>query len=410
MAMPTGLWSRTRAAAPRRTGTRAGATCRAVQLQPGPELHRGRRDAQVARVRLLQLHDGWRECGSCNCMTEWNYDGDADGVMESYEGCSATADWDQSWCYVQGGSNCNQALNSTVAGETRKWRECGSCNCMTEWNYDGDADGVMESYEGCSATADWDQSWCYVQGGSNCNQAVDSTVAGETRKWRECGSCNCMTEWNYDGDADGVMESYEGCSATADWDQSWCYVQGGSNCNQALNSTVAGETRKWRECGSCNCMTEWNYDGDADGVMESYEGCSATADWDQSWCYVQGGSNCNQALNSTVAGETRKWRECGSCNCMTEWNYDGDADGVMESYEGCSATADWNQSWCYVQGGSNCNQALDSTVSGETRKWLECTPSTPSPTPAPDIESASGVGEPTMTAAIIAVILSTACA
>ncbi|CAK0856911.1 unnamed protein product, partial [Prorocentrum cordatum] len=128
MAMPTGLWSRTRAAAPRRTGTRAGATCRTRK---------------------------WRECGSCNCMTEWNYDGDADGVMESYEGCSATADWDQSWCYVQGGSNCNQALNSTVAGETRKWRECGSCNCMTEWNYDGDADGVMESYEGCSATADW---------------------------------------------------------------------------------------------------------------------------------------------------------------------------------------------------------------------------------------------------------------
>ncbi|CAK0789902.1 unnamed protein product [Prorocentrum cordatum] len=155
---------------------------------------------------------------------------------------------------------------------------------------------------------------------------------------------------------------------------------------------------------------EWNYDGDADGVMESYEGCSATADWNQSWCYVQGGSNCDQALDSTVASETRKWRECGSCNCMTEWNYDGDADGVMESYEGCSATADWNQTWCYVQGGSNCNQALDSTVAGETRKWLECTPSTPSPTPAPDIESASGVGEPTMTAAIIAVILSTACA
>ncbi|CAK0899183.1 unnamed protein product [Prorocentrum cordatum] len=75
-----------------------------------------------------------------------------------------------------------------------------------------------------------------------------------------------------------------------------------------------------------------------------------------------------------------------------------------------NATADWNQTWCYVQGGSNCDQALDSTVAGETRKWLECSPSTPSPTPAPDIESASGVGEPTMTAAIIAVILSTACA
>merc|ERR1719293_382477 len=109
---------------------------------------------------------------------------------------------------------------------------------MTEWNYDGDADGVFESYEGCSATADWDQTWCYVQGGTNCNQYQDSTVAGETRKWRECGSCNCMTEWNYDGDADGAFESYEGCSATADWDQTWCYVQGGSNCNQYQNSTV----------------------------------------------------------------------------------------------------------------------------------------------------------------------------
>ncbi|CAK0789903.1 unnamed protein product [Prorocentrum cordatum] len=126
---------------------------------------------------------------------------------------------------------------------------------------------------------------------------------------------------------------------------------------------------------------------------------------------------------------------CGSCNCMTEWNYDGDGDGVMEAYEGCSATADWDQSWCYVQVRLlqlhdgvelrwRCRRgygvvrglqrhgrlALDSTVAGETRKWLECTPSTPSPTPAPDIESASGVGEPTMTAAIIAVILSTACA
>ncbi|CAK0817928.1 unnamed protein product, partial [Prorocentrum cordatum] len=177
-----------------------------------------------------------------------------------------------------GGSNCNQALNSTVVGETRKWRECGSCDRMTEWNYDGDADGVMELYEGCNA----------------------GPFGTRTRKWRECGSCNCMTEWCYVGDADGVMESYEGCSATADWDQSWCYVQGGSNCNQYLRSTVVGETRNWCECGSGNGMTEWNYDGDADWVMESYVGCNATADRDQSWRYVQGGSTCKQYLNTTV--------------------------------------------------------------------------------------------------------------
>eukprot|EP00959_Pyramimonas_sp_CCMP1952_P426753 8937986-Pyramimonas_sp.AAC.1 len=52
------------------------------------------------------------------------------------------------------------------------------------------------------------------------SQALDSTLVGETRKWREFGSCNGTTEWNYDGNAVGGMESYEGCSATANWDQS----------------------------------------------------------------------------------------------------------------------------------------------------------------------------------------------
>ncbi|CAK0789901.1 unnamed protein product [Prorocentrum cordatum] len=172
--------------------------------------------------------------------------------MESYEGCSATADWDQSWCYVQGGSNCNQYLNSTVAGETRKWRECGSCNCMTEWNYDGDGDGVMEAYEGCSATADWDQSWCYVQ--VRLLQLHD----GVELRWR-CrrgyGGVRGLQRHSGLG-PELVLRAGRFQFATADWDQSWCYVQGGSNCNQALDSTVAGETRKWRECGSCNCMTE----------------------------------------------------------------------------------------------------------------------------------------------------------
>jgi len=144
-----------------------------------------------------------------------------------------------------------------------------------------------------------------------------------------------VTEWNYDGDADGVFESYEGCSATADWSQTWCYVQGGTNCNQYQNSSVAGETRTWRECGSCNCMMEWNYDGDADDVFESYEGCTATADWSHTWCYVQGGANCNQYQNSSVAGETRKWRECGSCNCMTEWTLDEGGHPAVHSVRSC---------------------------------------------------------------------------
>merc|ERR1712224_510874 len=111
-------------------------------------------------------------------------------------------------------------------------------------------------------------------------------------------------------------------------------------------------------------------------------------------------------------GETRKWRECGSCNCMTEWNYDGDADGVFESYEGCSATADWDQTWCYVQGGTNCDQYQDSTVAGETRKWRECNPTDEDDgnDDEDDDGDVSGAGEPTMSAAIIAVIIVAACA
>ncbi|CAK0801549.1 unnamed protein product [Prorocentrum cordatum] len=311
--MPTGLWSLRGLQRHDRLGPELG------YVQGGSTCNQAPGSTVVGETRK------WRERGSCDCMTEWNYDGDADGVMESCEGCN-----------------------------TRKWRECGSCNCVTEWNYVGDADGAMESHEGCSATADWDQSWRYVQGASKCNQYLSPTVVGETRKWCECGSGNCRTEWNYDGVAAGVMKSYVGCSATADGDQGWCYVQGGSKCKQYLSPTVVGET-------------EWNCDGVAAGVMESYEGCSAAADWDQSWCYVQGCSNCNQALDSSVVGKTRKWRECGSRNCMTEWNCDGDADGVLESYEGCSAAADLDQSWCYAQGISNWNQALGSTVVDETR-------------------------------------------
>ncbi|CAK0796327.1 unnamed protein product, partial [Prorocentrum cordatum] len=89
---------------------------------------------------------------------------------------------------TRAGATC-RAVPSAMDGETRKWREFGSCSCMMEWNYDGDADGVMESYEGCSATADWDQSWRYAQGGSSCNQAQDSSLVGETRESPQTSRC-----------------------------------------------------------------------------------------------------------------------------------------------------------------------------------------------------------------------------
>jgi hypothetical protein len=126
---------------------------------------------------------------ACDCQLSWNYSWEYAGqsVTETYIGCSATGNWNTSWCYVQGGSNCSLGLDSVHAGEERKWRECEECTSMFQWNYDGDMDGVAEAYYGCNATADWNTTWCYVQGGPNCAGHQDSIHAGEERKWRECG-------------------------------------------------------------------------------------------------------------------------------------------------------------------------------------------------------------------------------
>ncbi|CAK0789900.1 unnamed protein product [Prorocentrum cordatum] len=121
-------------------------------------------------------------------MTEWNYDGDADGVMESYEGCSATADWDQSWCYVQGGSNYAQVARVRLLqlhdGVELRWR------CRRGY---GGVRG-LQRHSGLGPELVLRAGRFQLQPSPELHRALDSTVAGETRKWRECGSCNCMTE------------------------------------------------------------------------------------------------------------------------------------------------------------------------------------------------------------------------
>ena len=132
----------------------------------------------------------------------------------------------------------------------------------------------------------------------------------------------------------------------------------------------------------CNCMTAWTYLG------EVYEGCAETPDWQgNDWCYVQGGANCAEALETTMAGEDRMYRQCSPCNCMTAWNYLG------EVYEGCTETPDWQGvDWCYVQGGADCAEALESTMEGEDRMFMECV--TPSPAPPPLLPEPSVEPEP----------------
>ena len=61
----------------------------------------------------------------------------------------------------------------------------GDCDCMATAT-------TIETDWGCSDGEAGSIGWCYVEGGISCNQFKDSQLAGETRKWRMCGSCNCQ--------------------------------------------------------------------------------------------------------------------------------------------------------------------------------------------------------------------------
>jgi hypothetical protein len=166
---------------------------------------------------------------------------------------------------------------------------------------------------------------------------------------------------------------------------------------------LAAEAASRRRSSSkdpCACMSSWEYP--VDNV--TYEGCAETPDWEKiSWCFVEGGSDCKEAHDSTVEAEVngadRKWIECeasaaapscrrrscssssssssnksdDACACMDSWEYK--LDNI--TYEGCVETPDWEKAtWCYVVGGEDCKEAQDSTLdaelNGEGRKWLEC--------------------------------------
>jgi len=304
------------------------------------------------------------ECDPCDCQRIWEYKG------ATYYGCTVTPDpdmKDQEWCYTNGYSSqfCLSAKDSKDPAETRKWRECDSCNCRYFWHYAKEAGkidpilGLIPSYKGCGQTDDWaDVDWCYVQSfNKQCNYTQKSLVDGETRFWRKCDNCNCMRSWNYKG------QVYGGCAETPDWQNvEWCYVEGGESCNVASKSKTAGERRYFRECSSCNCMRRWNYKG------EYYIGCSQTPDWENTdWCYVQGYSNCKNAQASQFKTEKRWYRTCKGCTCQFTWNYRGAV------YRDCAKTPDMKETeWCYVQGGPACSDAKKSTEKGELRMWREC--------------------------------------
>lgn len=171
--------------------------------------------------------------------------------------------------------------------------------------------------------------------------------------------CDCIEgPWNYTSTI-GAKETQtfeSGCVVTNDWHVNWCYVKD-NGCIHAVNSSIPGETRRYKQCSPCNCRGE--------------HPCTPDAEWG-AWCYAQGGRYfCDSADKSQIEGENRHWRTCDPCQCMKNWNYMVNGEHTMK--RGCYMDADWgNKSWCYVDGYANCASAMPSEVTGEDRYYKEC--------------------------------------
>merc|ERR1712217_316956 len=151
-----------------------------------------------------------------------------------------------------------------------------------------------------------DGNWCYVKDNS-CIHSKESVLSGDPRNWKTCSPCNCRGSWMYQG------HEQMGCSTTHDWDQAWCYVQGHElNCDAADHSYNETEPLKWRNCMTCQCMNNWNYEG------QVHHQCYEDMAWEggTQWCYVDGYAHCHDAHKSEIEGEHRYYRRCadaGTC-------------------------------------------------------------------------------------------------
>lgn len=307
----------------------------------------------------------YKTCSPCNCRGAWDFMDEGTTTMVQYDGCRDDVSGEP-WCQVQGSKeNCDVASESDTVGEG-DWKACDQCKCMNEWNYIIDNNHTMQM--GCYTDTNWDhKQWCYVEGDSHCDEAMVSDNAEEHRSYKMCEAdpCDCIEgPWTYG--VDGI--TYEGgCTATSDWkEQPWCYVKDKKACMHAKDSTVEGEERGFKTCSPCNCRGAWDFKDASAHALETYVGCRNDTLW-KPWCQVQGSrANCDVSVVSGNAGEG-DWKVCEQCKCMNKWNY----NNTMQI--GCFKDPNWgNKEWCYVEGDSHCDSAMPSLIMSESRSYMMC--------------------------------------
>eukprot|EP01024_Parvocaulis_polyphysoides_P028263 TRINITY_DN25564_c0_g1_i2.p1 TRINITY_DN25564_c0_g1~~TRINITY_DN25564_c0_g1_i2.p1 ORF type:complete len:422 (-),score=49.06 TRINITY_DN25564_c0_g1_i2:226-1491(-) len=201
----------------------------------------------------------------------------------------------------------------------------GGCDCLSEWQFGGN------TQKGCqNLDSDSRGSWCMVKNGENC----------------------APTKFVSDGSQGTFDYCQPNCEPIVD--------EAGSISSEELIIEFEGPCSVTRS--GCECLVEWTYDGDVDGVKVAYYGCAKTLD-DQSdpWCPIVASDSCVTPPHSAqLGGNYSSWDYCqpkcqpptqGSCDttrrgckCQQFWNY----DGVQQ--QGCTRPdLDASNTWCVIE-------------------------------------------------------------
>merc|ERR1719510_1419702 len=206
---------------------------------------------------------------------------------QTYTECT-TADDDKPWCYVEGGAECTNAIESgTNLGQFYKYCADDQCHKQME----------IDELPSMSARTVCEQAGCVY--------STDTSDPFKTKRMcmppaEEEDPCECKDEFYWDG------MKYTECSVTEEGGESWCYVKGGAECTDATESTKNQGMYYLKNCGhACDCKEEFMWKG------QTYTECT-TADDDKPWCYVKDGANCETSTPSLTSLTSESYKYCAS--------------------------------------------------------------------------------------------------
>ena len=157
----------------------------------------------------------------------------------------------------------DDTLDAINPDELEVWYDGTDTDCSGGSDYDAD---------GATFASD-------AYGGTDCNDAVDTTYTGATEVWYDGVDADCAGDSDYDADGD-----------TFDSD-----AHGGTDCDDTLDTTYTGATETWYDGVDADCAGDSDDDADGDGFDSD----------------SHGGTDCDDAVATTYPGATESGRDAG---------------------------------------------------------------------------------------------------